>query len=346
MMLSFQRFPHIESEFCEIAVQREHLLNMYRKMMLIRRVDDKLIELWKRGENNSHNSYAGQEAVAVGACSALEPDDIITSNHRGLGHCLAKGVDLGKVFAEYLGRDTGLCRGKGGGMHLSSFETGVFGAYAIVGENIPVAAGIALASKMRKTGQVTLCFFGDGASNQGTFHEGLNLASILNVPVVYICENNGYAITVPVSYSVPIPNIADRASSYNIPGVVVDGMDVLGVYSAVKSAVDRARIGEGPTLIECKTYRYEGHFTGESAMSWMKYRTEEEIKEWQMRDPIRLFESKLKGEGMLTDKEIERLSAELDRKIKEAVDYAKNSPLPTTDRTLEDVFAIPIDLTY
>ena len=327
-------------------MRRELLLDMYKKMVMIRRVDDKLLSLWGRGEIIDHHPYAGQEAVAVGACSALEPDDIITSNYRGIGHCIAKEMDLKKIFAEYLGRETGCCRGKGGGKHIASIEDGVFAAYSIVGASIPVGAGVALASKMRGTGQVTLCFFGDGASNQGTFHEALNLASILKVPVINVCENNRYAATTSVSYSVPTPNVADRAGSYGIPGVVVDGMDVLAVYDAIKSAVARARKSEGPMLVECKTYRYRGHFTAEPAMSWLSYRSKEEMDEWQKRDPILLFESKLKKRGILTIKEIQRLLADIDGEIEEAVTYARNSPLSAVDSALEDIFTVPIDLEY
>ena len=327
-------------------MRRELLLDMYKKMVMIRRVDDKLLSLWGRGEIVDHHPYAGQEAVAVGACSALKPDDIITSNYRGIGHCVAKEMDLKKIFAEYLGRETGCCRGKGGGKHIASFEDGVFAAYSIVGASIPVGAGIALASKMGGTGQVVLCFFGDGASNQGTFHEALNLASIMKVPVIYVCENNRYASTTSVSYSVPIPNIADRASSYGIPGVVVDGMDVLSVYESIKLSVARARKGEGPTLVECKTYRYRGHFTAEPAMSWLDYRSEEEMEEWRKRDPIPLFESKLKKRRILSNKETQRLLADIDDEIEEAVTYARNSPYPSVNSALEDIFTVPIDLEY
>jgi TPP-dependent pyruvate/acetoin dehydrogenase alpha subunit len=319
------------------------LIEMYRRMVTIRRVDDTLGDLLKRGEISDHYPCAGEEAVAVGSVMALSSGDLLTSHYRGMGHLIARGADLRRILAEYYGKRTGYCKGKGGAKHVAAFDLGIYGAYSIVGASIPIAAGIALAAKTRRTGQVVACFFGDGASNQGTFHEGLNLAAILKLPVIYVCENNRYAQTTPVSYSLPIPDIATRGISYNIPSVVVDGMDVLAVHEAVGDAVERARSGGGPALIECKTYRYGGHFAAEMFIKFA-YRSEAEIEEWKRKDPIVSFETRLKAEGLLSEQKISQIRDEVSRLIEEAVRFARSSPLPEPGETFDDLFSHPIPL--
>ena len=294
-----------------MLIAPETLVDLYQRMVMIRLMDEKLEELLKRGEIKDHYPCSGQEATAVGAVMALEPRDLFTSHYRGLGHLIARGADPGRIVAEYLGKRTGYCKGKGGAKHVAAFELGIYGAYSIVGASIPIAAGIALAARQRRTGQVVGCFFGDGAANQGTFHEGLNLAAILRLPVVYICENNGYALATPATYSLPVADVAMRGAAYNIPGVVVDGMDVLAVHEAVREAVERARAGGGPTLVECKTYRYKGHFAAEMFIKYA-YRSEAEIEAWRQKDPIVTFEARLRGEGLLTDESVRMIHEEIE----------------------------------
>lgn len=322
-------------------ISKDELLPMYRTMLKIRMTDDKMEELLKAGQIKDHYPPSGHEAIHVGACSALRPEDLVVSYYRGLGHLLTRGAELRRIFAEYFGRTTGYCRGKGGAKHVAAFDLGIYGAYSIVGANIPIATGLGLACKKRRTGQVVLCFFGDGASNQGTFHEGVNLASILKVPVVFVCENNRYAQTTPVTYSVPTPNISDRAPAYNIPGVNVDGMDVFAVHDAVAAAVERARRGEGPSLVECKAYRFKGHFAAEFAIK-AHYREEAEIEEWKKKDPIPRFAARLRSEGVLTDAVEAELRRSLEQEIAEAVDFARRSPLPAPEEALDHVFATPV----
>jgi len=314
------------------------LVEMYRLMVLIRAADDRLEDLLKRGEITDHYPCAGQEATAVGACTALRAQDLITSHYRGLGHLLARGADLRRVLAEYMGKETGYCKGKGGPKHVAAFELGVCGAYSIVGAGIPIAAGLALACKFRKTGQVVACFFGDGGSNQGTFHEGLNLAAVLRLPVIFVCENNLYAQTTRVSYSVPIEHIAARGAAYGIPGTVVDGMDLLAVHEAVGTAAAAARDGGGPRLVECKTYRYKGHFAAETFIKF-QYRSDAEVEEWRRKDPIAQFGRLLRDRAVLTDRDAETIWARAVQAVDDAVTYARQSPLPAETEALRDVFA-------
>jgi len=278
--------------------------------------------------------YAGEEAVAVGVCANLRRDDYITSTHRGHGHCIAKGADLGKVMAEILGKKTGYCKGKGGSMHIADFSIGMLGATAVVGAGIPVAAGAGLSIKLRGTDQVVACFFGEGASNQGTFHEGVNMAAIWRLPVVFVCENNLYAMGTRQSLVMTIENIADRAVAYGIPGVTVDGNDILAVYEAASKAVNRARRGLGPTLIECKTYRQKGHSRFDPAA----YRPKNEVEEWLKRDPIPRFKSKLIEMSALTEEEDEELRREAAAAVEGAVKFAMESPFPEPEEALEDVY--------
>jgi len=315
-----------------------------RKMMMIRAFEEKVFELLGRDilKGASH-VYAGEEAVAVGACAAIGPDDYITSTHRGHGHCIARGGELKYMLAELCGKVTGYCKGKGGSMHIADVNAGNLGATGIVAGNIPVATGAGIACKMNNRQQVTLCFFGDGASNNGTFHESLNMAGTWKLPVVYVCENNLYGMSVSVERACAVEDIAVRGASYDMPGVTIDGQDVLTVKRAVEEAVARARDGKGPTLVECKTYRYRGH----SRSDPRKYRTKEEEQYWHDRDPILLFSNYLVEQKILTREEIETLESEVDAEMSEAEDFALNqSPYPDPATLLEDVYAEWIEEKY
>jgi len=316
---------------------REKLIEWYRQMVTIRHFEEAVMDLYRRAlMPGLAHLYIGEEAVAVGACAALRPDDWITSTHRGHGHCIAKGGDIKKMMAEIMGKETGYNRGKAGSMHIADPDLGILGAFAIVGGGFGPATGAALSAKMRGVDQVTVCFFGDGASNQGSFHENLNLAGVWKLPVVYVCENNLYAISVAQWRSQPIKDIAIRAASYKMPGVIVDGQDVIAVYEAVREAVERARSGDGPTLVECKTYRYTGHGVSDPGTA---YRTQEEIDEWKKRDPIILFRERLEGEGIMTEEETQSVKAEVKTAIEEAIEFARESPFPSLDEIDQHVYA-------
>ncbi|MBC7261934.1 MAG: dehydrogenase, partial [Chloroflexi bacterium] len=331
----------------EEGLSKDDLLNYLRQMLEIRYFEETVYDLL--GKNlikGASHLYAGEEAVAVGAISVLRDDDLITSTHRGHGHCHARGDSLAKtpqekqehlnkMMAELCGRATGYCKGRGGSMHIADVERGNLGATGIVGGNIPVATGAGLAVKMQGQDRVVLCFFGDGASNTGNFHESLNLASIWNLPVVYIVENNLYGMSVPFAKASKLPDVAARACAYGIPGEVVDGMDVLAVRAAVKKAVERARRGEGPSLIECKTYRWFGHSRSDPCV----YRTREEEQQWKKCDPILVLKERLKAEGIATDNELMDVETRAAAAIKAATDFALNSPLPHPSELYQDVYA-------
>ena len=309
---------------------------MYKRMLEIRFFEEKVFDLYAQNlVPGTIHLYLGEEAVAVGVCSLLKKDDYITSTHRGHGHCIAKGAELKRTMAEILGKKTGYCKGKGGSMHIADFKIGMLGATAVVGAGLPIAVGAGLSAKLRKTDQVVACFFGEGASNQGTFHESINMASIWKLPVIFVCENNLYAMGTHQSTVMAIENVADRAVAYGIPGVVVDGNDVLAVYEATQRAVERARKGEGPTLIECKTYRHKGH----SRVDPAKYRPKEEVEEWLAKDPIKRFKEKLLQTNTLTEPEIQQIEKEVSAEIEEAVKFAMESPYPAPEEALEDVYA-------
>ena len=315
---------------------KEKLKLMLHRMYEIRSFEEKAEELYIRGMvHGTMHLSVGQEASAVGAVSALEPDDYILSTHRGHGHCIAKGADIKLMMAEFLGKETGYCRGRGGSMHIADVKAGNLGATGVVGDGIPISVGVGLSIKLQRQDRVVLCFFGDGAANTGSFHEALNMASIWKLPVVFLCENNQYAMSTPVKKAFPIENIADRAAAYGMPGVVVDGNDVLTVYRATKEAVERARRGDGPTLIECKTYRWKGH----SKSDQQRYRTREEVEAWKKKDPISRFRSMLIREGIITEKEAERIEREAKETIEEAVRFAQNSPEPSLEGIEEEVYA-------
>lgn len=317
-------------------LSREDKIDMLYKMMLIRGFEEKVEELFSLNLiHGSTHLYIGQEATAVGACKALNNDDYITSTHRGHGHCIAKGGDVKYMMAELLGRKTGYCKGKGGSMHIADMNIGILGANGVVGGGIPIATGAGLSIKMRGTKQVVICFFGDGAVNQGSFHESLNLASIWNLPVIYIIENNLYGMSMAVSKAVKIERLADRAKAYNIPGIVMDGNDVIEVYDTVSDAVEKARNGEGPILIESLTYRWRGHSRSDARA----YRTREEEAEWRAKCPIRRFKDRLISEGLLTEEGFKELEKKVEDDLNNAIEFAKASPFPDPEDLLTDVYA-------
>lgn len=315
---------------------KDKLIEIYKKMLEIRFFEEKVFELYAQNlVPGTIHLYAGEEAVAVGVCSNLRRDDYITSTHRGHGHCIAKGADLKRTMAEILGKKTGYCKGKGGSMHIADFSIGMLGATAVVGAGIPIAVGAGLSIKLRQTDQVVACFFGEGASNQGTFHEGINMASVWKLPVLFVCENNLYAMGTRQSIAMAIENVADRAVAYGMLGVVVDGNDVLAVYDVARKAVERARKGEGPTLIECKTYRQRGH----SRVDPARYRPKEEVEAWLAKDPIKRFKERLLQAKILDETEIQRIEKEVSDKVEDAAEFAMESPFPSPEESLEDVYA-------
>ncbi|MGB3964404.1 MAG: thiamine pyrophosphate-dependent dehydrogenase E1 component subunit alpha [Tepidanaerobacteraceae bacterium] len=318
-----------------MTLTRETRLWMYQKMLEIRNFELEVDRLFKANMiwGTCHLSV-GQEASAVGSIAALEERDMITSTHRGHGHCIAKGGRLPQMFAELLGKETGYCRGRGGSMHIADLELGNLGANGIVGAGIPIATGAALASKLKKDGKVTLCFFGDGATSQGAFHEAVNLASVMKLPVVYVCENNLYGMSVPFRKASAVENAADRAKAYNIPGIVVDGNDVEAIYEVVKEAVERARRGEGPSLIEAKTYRWLGHSKSDPRV----YRTREEEEEWKQRCPIKRYRQQLISEGV-DEEDLEKIEKDVEKAIQEALEFAQNSPEPKVEEIMDGVYA-------
>lgn len=319
-----------------IAEDLDRLTRFYRDMLLIRRFEEKSIELFKQPGliGGSLHVGIGQEAVAVGVCSALRSDDYMTNTYRGRTQFLAKGADPGRTFAELLGRRDGYCRGKGGPMHITSVEQGALGANAIVAAGIPHAVGAALSARMQGINRIAVTFFGEGATNQGVWHEALNLAAIWQAPVLLILENNMYAEMTPIRSTVRIEHLADRAVAYGIPAVVVDGMDVEAVYSATVSAAIQARQGGGPTLIEANTYRFKGHMIGDTEV----YRTQDEVDEWIARDPIRRLEQRLR-ELRVSASALAGIDAEVTQRIEEAAAWALSSPEATLESAYEDVWA-------
>lgn len=319
-------------------MQKEKLVDMYIKMVKIRKFEEKTAELFAQGlVPGLVHLYIGEEAVAVGVCANLRNEDYVVSTHRGHGHCIAKGGDIKKMLAELLGKKTGYSKGRGGSMHMVIPEVGVMGSSGIVGAGIPVATGLGLAIDVKQTDQVVICFFGDGASNTGTFHEGINMAAAWKLPVIFVCENNLYAISVPFKKVMMIENVADRAVAYGMPGVIVDGMDVIAVYKAAQEAVSRAREGKGPTLIECKTYRFRGHYEGDPKKG-ATYRSEIEMSDWEKKCPIANFKTKLIENSVLTENEAEDINQKCIKEIEDAVRFAMESPYPSPDEILENLF--------
>ena len=312
------------------------MLAMYKQMVLIRTFEDAANARY-RGEQLSGalHLYAGEEAIAIGVCAHLTDRDSITSTHRGHGHAIAKGVDVESMVAELLGRATGACKGKGGSMHIADLDKGMLGANGIVGGGFPLACGAALTAKTLGTGGVAVCFFGDGAANQGTFHESLNLAAIWKLPVVFVCENNGFGEFTPVAYHASVADIAARAQAYNMPGVIVDGCDLIAVYAVAEEAIARARRGDGPTLIEAKTYRKYGHFSSDT----QRYRTEEEIAGTHAaRDPIPAAREYLLERNIVDEGALEAIDASAARRVEQAWKQGFAAPFPQPEETLEDVY--------
>ncbi|URT70652.1 thiamine pyrophosphate-dependent dehydrogenase E1 component subunit alpha [Cytobacillus firmus] len=317
-------------------ITEDKLKDLYKEMWMIRYFDEKVDQFFAKGMiHGTTHLCVGQEASAAGSIAVIGRKDKIVSTHRGHGHCISKEGDVNKMMAELFGRETGYCKGKGGSMHIADVEKGNLGANGIVGGGLPLAVGAALTSKMKKENYVVLCFFGDGASNEGSFHESVNLAAIWDLPVVFICENNQYGMSGPVKDMTRIENIADRAGAYGIPGKVVDGNDMIEIINTVNEAVENARDGAGPTLIEMKTYRWKGHSKSDAK----KYRTREEEQEWRAKDGIKRFKETLINAEIFTEEEAKQLQDEAYQAIEEAVKFAENSPEPSMDSLLEDVYA-------
>jgi len=319
------------------GLNRTQLLEMHYKMALLRRFEEKSAEEYTRGKIGGFmHLYIGQEAVGVGSISTLGPEDKILSSYREHGQALARGMDPGIVMAELFGKITGCSKGKGGSMHMWSNELGLWGGNAIVAAQMPIAAGVALAAQYQGSDGIVVCFFGDGAVDEGAFHESLNLVSIWKLPVVYICENNQYSMGMAVEKAWAVDSLLPRAAAYNMPGQQVDGMDVIAVYEAVKPAVERARSGQGPTLLEIKTYRFRGHSMTDPAY----YRTREEEQQWRnTRDPIGIFEKKLLEHGVATQAEFDENDARATQVAEDAAEFAENSPFPSLDELYTDVMA-------
>jgi TPP-dependent pyruvate/acetoin dehydrogenase alpha subunit len=317
-------------------IEKERLLWIYKTMNQIRYFEIKAATLFEENKlRGSVHLYAGEEAVAATVCSLLTDEDYITSTHRGHGHCIAKGARLDYAMAELMGKATGYCKGRGGSMHIADFSKGNLGANAIVGGGASIAAGAALASRLEGNKRVAVSFFGDGASNQGVVHETMNLASLWKLPVLFVCENNGFGISVPVWQSTSVDDISVRGVGYNIPGVTVDGNDVFAVDKVVREAIARARSGEGPTLIECKTYRHFGHWTGDPQV----YRSRQEVEDWKTnKDPIKLLREKMIRDKIVKAKELDSIEEAARSEVEEAAEYALSSPEPDPGLVMDGVF--------
>ena len=312
-------------------------LELLRTMQTIRRFEERASDDFQAGRiYGVVHCYIGQEAVATGICAKLKRDDQIISTHRGHGHCIAKGADLKRMMAELYGKRTGYCKGKGGSMHIADFSIGMLGANGIVAGGIPIITGAGLAAQLEGRGRVAVSFFGDGASNAGPFHESLNIAALWKLPMLYVCENNLYGVNTPVADSVSVKDVTERAAAYGIPGVAVDGNDVLAVYEVAEAAVQRARAGQGPTLIECKTYRWRNHTEIQGIPA---PRSPQELDEWKDRDPVARLVSSLTEQNLLTEDAWHKLDAAILQEIEDAVAFAQDSPFPELDTAVEDVFA-------
>lgn len=324
-----------------MTLSKQQLVEIYRRMLRIRRFEEEGTRLYKAGKiPGAFHASIGHEATIVGACMVLRDDDAMTGTHRSHGHPIGKGADLKALMSELMGKATGICKGRGGSMHLADNSVGIIGESAIVGGGIPLATGCGLSAKVRRTDQVALCFFGDGAVNQGTFHESLNMASLWKLPVIYLCENNGYAITTSISRSHGQPNIAKRAEAYGMPGFAVDGQDVRAVHQIVSDAAARARRGEGPTLIEAKTYRFDEHQV--CLFSLGPYRPPEEIEEHKNnRDPVTMFRNVLAGSGC-SEAEMNGIEAEVVHAVEEAIRFAEESAFPDPVTLYDYMFSNPV----
>jgi pyruvate dehydrogenase E1 component alpha subunit len=318
-----------------MSLTSEQMIDVYETMVKIRMFEDKVAELFGEGKVPGFvHLYAGEEAIAAGVCIHLTERDYITSTHRGHGHCIAKGVNINSMMAEVYGKANGACKGKGGSMHIADVEKGMLGANGIVGAGGPLACGPGLMAKTLGTDQVTVCFFGDGAAEQGTMHEAMNLACCWTLPLVFVCENNGYAESTPCSYHCAAKNISDRAVAYDMPGVTVDGTDLFAIYETAEEAIDRARRGEGPSLIECRGFRYYGHFEGDAIL----YMTEEEKEHNRARDPIDNFKKRGLERRLLSEAQIAEVDTRVAAIIKEAVEFAEESAWPDSEEVFTDVY--------
>ncbi len=320
----------------KISMPVDKLGEAYEKMLSVRKAEEAFERVYMDGKIPGFlHLYLGEEAIASGVCMNLTKNDYVTSTHRGHGHFIAKGSEIKKVAAELMGKETGLCRGKGGSMHMIDVENGLYGSTGIVGGGFPPAAGLGLAAKYRKTGQVSVCFFGDGSVNEGTFHESVNLAAIWSLPVIFVCENNLYAQSAPQEYHQKVKNISKRAEGYGIPGETVDGMDIFQVYEAAKKAVERARKGYGPTLIECRTYLFTGHYVGDAR----GYRYKDEMEYYKNeRDCIKLFKEKVLKEKLMTEEELAEIEKKTEKTVNEAIKFAEESPMPDKSEVLLNVY--------
>lgn len=317
-------------------ISRDMHLEMFRRMVRIREFELTAMDLFKRGQvKGAVHPYIGQEASGVGVCMALKKDDLIAGTHRSHGHNIAKGADSRKMFAEILGKDTGYCRGRGGSMHIAAFETGSLGALAVVGSGIPIAVGAALGFKMQKLARISVPFTGDAGTNTGNWHESLNMASIWDLPIVFVLENNQYGVSTNIRYSTNIDDLSIRAQSYGIPGVRVDGFDVLAVYAEAVKAVERARSGKGPTLLVTESYRLEGHYAGEPEV----YREREEVQEYRKKDPIPRFRKELISKKVAKKDELEAIDEEIKKEMVDAVTFAKESPEPDPATAMNYIYA-------
>ena len=316
-------------------IEKQRAKRIYQNMNRIRCFEMKAVSLFESNKlRGSVHLYVGEEAVAATLCSRLSDEDYIASTHRGHGHCIAKGAALDRAMAELMGKATGYCKGRSGSMHIADLSKGNLGANAIVGGGIPIATGAALASRMQGSGRVSVSFFGDGASNEGTFHESLNLAAVWKLPIIFVCENNLYGISVPAWQSTSVEDIGVRGAAYGIPGVTVDGNDVEAIDEAFQAAYERAKAGDGPTLIECKTYRWLGHWTGDP----QPYRSREEVEEWKRKCPIKRYRERLLEEGLFTGDELNQIEREAQEEADKAAEFALNSPDPDPASLLDDVF--------
>jgi len=317
-------------------IDQKRLISVFRTMNQIRKFEEKAVQLFEENKlRGSVHVCIGQEAIPSTVCSLLRDEDYITSTHRGHGHCIAKGAELGKAMAELMGKATGYCKGRGGSMHIADLTKGNLGANAIVGGGLPIAVGGALAAQLRGTDQVTVAFFGDGASNTGIFHESINLAAVWKLPVIFICENNQFGISCHVSESTSVLDIGtSRGPAYGIPGLTIDGNDVLAINEAVEAAIDRAKAGEGPTLIECKTYRWYGHWIGDPQV----YRSREDVESWKLKCPIKRLREHLISESILTVEECDAIDRDAYNQVEEATKFALESPEPDPATVLEDVY--------
>jgi TPP-dependent pyruvate/acetoin dehydrogenase alpha subunit len=313
-----------------VVTDDKTLISLFRTMLTIRRFEERVAQEFQEGNILGYvHSYIGQEAIATGVCHNLKIDDRIVSSHRGHGHCIAKGADIRRMMAEIYGKKTGYCKGKGGSMHIADFSIGMLGANGIVGAGLPIA-------KLEGKNRVAVVFFGDGATQEGEYHESLSLASIWKLPLIFICENNLYAASTPARYVLPMQDIYKRAETYAIPGTVVDGNDVVAVYEIAKELVARTREGGGPTFLECKTYRWHGHFEG---FTMPDPRPKEEVETWKKKCPVARMERRLLEAGILTKKDIEEMDSQIMAKVEDAIKYAVESPFPEPEDALDDVFS-------